>query len=319
MRLPLQVSAVLSAIVLSFCTAPVRAIAIPFIPNIPGYSTNNFTYELFAIPSKWGEGPNSATNLNISPASLGTPGSATWSVMGSGLSDDPGGLADFHPQGETTTDFTALLTAGVAGDGVELAMIDEALNLWDAFSGFTNLGIVSDGGVNFGAAAGVVTNGVMGPGGSLGDIRIGAIAIDRPLGILGHAFQPGTEAIGGTGGTIYGDIHLDNAERWVDSSSATGTSNEFDLFTVLLHELGHALGLGHSTNPDSVMFASYNGVDQKLNTDDIFAINYLYGPQLASETQSASVPEPGTLTLLGLGLAGLVAGIRLTKKAAREE
>lgn len=53
-----------------------------------------------------------------------------------------------------------------------------------------------------------------------------------------------------------------------------------DFFTVAVHELGHSLGLSHSTNPSSVMFPYYQGYDSdtefNLDYDDILGIYELY-------------------------------------------
>ncbi|MBZ5727087.1 MAG: matrixin family metalloprotease [Acidobacteriia bacterium] len=99
---------------------------------------------------------------------------------------------------------------------------------------------------------------------------------DGPGGVLAHTFYPAppnTEPIAG-------DMHLDASEDW-----HAGTS--IDLFTVALHEAGHALGLGHSDNPGAVMYPYYR-LATGLTNDDIAGIRALYGAN--GETQ----PPPGT-------------------------
>ena len=51
-----------------------------------------------------------------------------------------------------------------------------------------------------------------------------------------------------------------------------------------LHELGHSLGLSHSTEAGSIMLAYYFEIDYDfaLTSDDLAAIRSLYGP-FASE------------------------------------
>lgn len=81
---------------------------------------------------------------------------------------------------------------------------------------------------------------------------------------LGHAFFPGSD--------LPGAIHLCSAEDW-----GVGGEGRFDLYTVVLHEIGHALGLEHSLDPDAVMAPSYSGIVEGLTQDDIDAIQRLYG------------------------------------------
>lgn len=52
-----------------------------------------------------------------------------------------------------------------------------------------------------------------------------------------------------------------------------------DLFMVAAHELGHALGLAHSTTTGSLMFPWHQGYieNYQLHDDDVSAIQQLYG------------------------------------------
>ncbi|XP_057469449.1 metalloendoproteinase 2-MMP-like [Actinidia eriantha] len=85
---------------------------------------------------------------------------------------------------------------------------------------------------------------------------------DGPGGTLAHAFAP-----------TDGRFHYDADESWVVGS----VPGRMDLETVALHEIGHLLGLGHSSVPDAIMFASISsGVTKGLHRDDIEGIRNLY-------------------------------------------
>lgn len=84
---------------------------------------------------------------------------------------------------------------------------------------------------------------------------------------LAHTFYPSPP----NPEPIAGDMHLDDDEPWQIGDGV-------DLFSVVLHELGHSLGLGHSDNPESVMYPYYRKVTA-LHAEDIRAIQELYAPQ----------------------------------------
>jgi len=234
--------------------------------------------EFGILGTAWNPGPN-AFRFGDNPA----PGSATWSIMGAGLRDVSG--FDREHGLLRTLDITAL---GVPGFDVAdyAATFDAAFNVWSAVALIDNLGQVADGGANSGASPAL--------GGHLGDIRIAAWRILNPN-VLAHALQPG--------GTLGGDIHFNTDFDWVDEPTDTGFDLDIDLFTVAVHEFGHALGLDHSDVFGSVMNPFYSGGRRTLTADDIAGIQSIYGPRPAADL----VPEPTSIIVFaGCGLFGLV-------------
>ncbi|MBW03825.1 Stromelysin-1, partial [Eschrichtius robustus] len=112
---------------------------------------------------------------------------------------------------------------------------------------------------------------------------------DGPGKVLAHAYPPGPG--------IYGDAHFDDDEKWTKDTSG------INLFLVAAHELGHSLGLQHSTNSEALMYPVYKPFADltrfHLSQDDVNGIQSLYGPPTASPddpvvpTESVP-PEPGT-------------------------
>jgi hypothetical protein len=93
-------------------------------------------------------------------------------------------------------------------------------------------------------------------------------SFDGTDGVLAHSYYPGT----GLGG----DIHFDDAETWINAIQNT-SAQPIDLVSVAAHEIGHALGLGHSNVNCALMNALYTGSHRYLAPDDIAGIRSLYG------------------------------------------
>jgi hypothetical protein len=107
-----------------------------------------------------------------------------------------------------------------------------AIQTWAAVAN-VNVGVVPDSGAPFGTPAA--------PGlAPFGDLRVGAqpmAATALAVGVPPDPFFSGTWA---------GDVFL-------NSATSLYTANT-DLFSIALHEVGHALGLPNSTDPTSVMY-----------------------------------------------------------------
>ncbi|AAP85674.1 mp-nase [Adoxophyes orana granulovirus] len=88
---------------------------------------------------------------------------------------------------------------------------------------------------------------------------------DGPGGVLAHGFAPPN-----------GEIHFDADEIWRTGDRFV-QKNETNYLSVLLHEVGHALGLFHSHAENSVMNPNYSPSKiNEIQPDDSHGIEQLY-------------------------------------------
>ncbi|RWR73117.1 metalloendoproteinase 2-MMP-like protein [Cinnamomum micranthum f. kanehirae] len=127
---------------------------------------------------------------------------------------------------------------------------------------------------------------------SAADIKIGFYSgdhgdgepFDGVLGTLAHAFSPTS-----------GRFHLDAAETWAADGNLP-SAGEIDLESVAVHEIGHLLGLGHSSVEEAIMFPTISSGTRRveLAADDVTGIQLLYGANPnynASSSSSNSAQE----------------------------
>lgn len=83
---------------------------------------------------------------------------------------------------------------------------------------------------------------------------------------------------------------------WQFRTSSTGCSNGFYLEDTAAHELGHALGLGHSPDPAATMYYAQYFCSQDwrtLESDDLAAVEALYPPSSSNSAPTVSITSPG--------------------------
>ncbi|KAI3977698.1 hypothetical protein MKX01_009583 [Papaver californicum] len=83
---------------------------------------------------------------------------------------------------------------------------------------------------------------------------------------LAHATPPGSGA----------HIHFDAGHTWAVDFNSLKSEEAFDLESVAIHEIGHVLGLNHSSHREAVMFPS-TPPKRDLALDDVNGAQLLYG------------------------------------------
>jgi hypothetical protein len=159
-----------------------------------------------------------------------------------------------------------------------------------------NIAVVPDSGVAEGAG-----NDMQGDP-TMGDVRISGFTFSSNA-LAMAAFPPPANNY-----SVAGDVSFNTAQNF-------NVGYTYDLYSVALHEFGHALGLAHASSSAAVMYQNYTGARKGLNSDDIAGGQTIYAARtpdqfdtgagdnsFAAAANIQSTINPSSLTAVANGL-----------------
>lgn len=234
-----------------------------------------------------GRWASTATDFVTNPT--GRPVTLTWSIVPDGTN-----ISHLGKPSSLISVFDSIFPGSVGVPLLEkpwFSLIQQSFNRWNEVSGVKYVYEPADDGVAHGTSVGLL--------GVRGDIRLGGASID------------GT---GGTNNTLataslipIADITIDTADT-AYFSAAGGFAPYINLRTTLMHEIGHTLGLGHSSSNNRTFLME--GVLPAQITfdgpqiDDIRGAHFLYGDAYEKANAGAGNDTFGNATSLGTIGAG---------------
>ena len=164
-------------------------------------------------------------------------------------------------------------------------LVREAFDTWETVTNINFVEVVDDVSVAF---------------------RLGWESIDGPSGIIGSSQYTGRKSFNPLYSINRAEISFDTAEPWnLDRQTASNVS----FYTTALHEIGHAIGLGHTNDPSNLMFPYQQSDVQDLTAGDIEGAQLQYGAPIKGAPSEIAPPAvddriiliDGDQTLDGLG------------------
>ena len=202
----------------------------------------------------------------------------------------------FVADGTQTPLGTSSLTQLLSSTGTSAAWKREVLRAFQTWAANVNIniGLVADGG----QALGIV--GAVQGDSRFGDIRVAAAGLSPDV-------LASTAPFSWTGTTLSGDVVLNANAKFVIGNSPAGD----DLYSVLLHEAGHAFGLDHDQTTEASAIHENYSYQTGLSATDIAHLQAMYGARQPdaydvaggndTAAKATAIPRASTTQLLATG------------------